>query len=142
MATTPINGIFDILGAINQKQYLYYQKLPTENQKAIAPFVLQRWLYSTPRVSQLMVLNSVVNPYTFSLYQHKDLLWKLLCITHHGTPVQYRWKKSNTPPKTVADKVAVISQYHNVSMSEAKFLSDRYTEGDIEDMKQDLGISK
>lgn len=134
-------NIFDILAKINGKKYNYYQEATREEQKAIAPLVLQRWLSGVSgeeKERQIMFLNEFVNPYVFNLYTHPDLLWKLMCVSTSGNRVRNTYPQ-NSKKQSSTMKVKVIKEYFKYSQSKAedalKFLSPE----DIIRCAQDLG---
>jgi hypothetical protein len=136
----PKNDIFEVLGKIGKKKAQYYDSLPTDKQAAIQPYILQRWMYGANDSLQVMLLNEAVNPHVFSLQQHKALLWKLLTVAATGSRAS--WKPFSNGPKGQAAKVDIIAKYHNIKISEAEYLLQRYTEEDIEQMKQELGVNE
>ena len=83
MATHKLD-IFRILNNINKK-IDFYDTLTTEEQKSIQPLVLMKWLSGTSSMRQIAFLNEIVNPYIFTLSNHKKLLiWMLtICGLEH-----------------------------------------------------------
>ena len=78
--------LFSGLESLSKSDYGWYGKLSDEGKKQVAPLVLARWLSGTSDYLQLIKLNMLVNPYTFSLGNEKDLLCKLMAaILHNAT---------------------------------------------------------
>jgi hypothetical protein len=106
-----------ILGALDKKDYSFWDRCTPEAQKKIAPFLLNRYM-SIVKGSQdlhayyLMATNQRVNINYFSLNKHPKLVWQLLCTVSPGMGNQYhQWignkkkkkDKSNEIRKTLAD---------------------------------------
>ena len=114
-------NIFEVLGKINSQNHQYYPSLSEEEQKAIAPLVLMRWLTGTTDARQIYFLNELVNPFVFSLAQHKQLLFDLMVVCSSGKSRRYVWKKAkgkNSSKHPNATKV--IQDYFGYSSSKAQ----------------------
>ena len=112
--------IFKVLGRISSKDREFYGKLSEEEQKAIAPLVVMRWLSGTRSAQQIYFLNELVNPFVFSMHSHKDLLIKLMTICGPGRTQKYFWNKAQTKRTTSTPHiVGVIRDYFGYSSIEA-----------------------
>ena len=112
--------IFRVLAALDAKDYHFFANLTDEEVKALVPFVVARWMSGTTDARQVFFLNEVVNPYLFSLTEHKQLLWDLLLIANSGKKQRYAWnalpsKKNTAKPLTVD----VLKQFYGYSTRDA-----------------------
>ena len=129
----------DILNALDKKNVDFYKNLTTEQQKQIQPFVLMRFLTGTYNKGQIILVNELVNPYSFSLYTHKDLLWKLLTICTTGKSQRYAWNKtlSNKSAKPVITQV--VQEYFQYNRKDAEQVVSLLSPDDIIQMAEELG---
>lgn len=138
MADKKLN-IFELLPAVNNKDYHFYENLTAEEQKGFAPIVVQRWLSGSGERSQILIANETLNPYVFSLADHKNLLYKLMVNTSNGY-VKYSYPKQtkkNESTKPVSIKVLV--EKNGLSKKQAKRDIDMYSVDDIIEAAFDLG---
>ena len=137
------NDIFEVLGKLNTKNAEYYDNLPEENQKALHPLLLQRWMSGTDSAKQVFLLNEIVNPFVFSLFKHKPLLWKLLTLAAPGSFKKYQWmsQKSeaghNKPASTV-----VVMEYYKYSSKHAKDAVKLLTYDQVVSLAHSLGYQQ
>lgn len=113
--------IFDVLNNISTKNTQYFSDLTPELQKQYVPFVITRWLSGTTDKRQVYLINEVVNNYTFSLQQHKQLLHYLMTICTSGNQKRYAWNK--LPSKATTSKpltTQVVADYFKYSIKDAK----------------------
>lgn len=135
--------IFEVLGKINKKNTTFFPEMPQEEQKAIAPLVLMRWMSGTTDARQIFFLNEAVNPYVFPLANHKELLVDLMTICAPGKFQRYKWHKSlNKRTSTTPIAVSVIRDYFNYSQHEAQESLPVLTNDDILDYAEQLGYQK
>lgn len=85
--------IFRVLNNVDSKDASFLSSLSDEERKAFQPFLVQRWLSGTLSARQVYFLNEIVNPYVFSLPNHKLLLWQLMTLCTSGKPQRYTWHK-------------------------------------------------
>lgn len=132
--------LFAVLGQVNTKKADYYDSLPEEQQKQIQPLLIQRWMSGTNSARQVFLLNEVANPYVFSLFKHKTLLWQLLTIAAPGKFAKYNWmsqkgaKEHNQP---VATKV--VMEYYSYNSKHAQDAVKLLNCEQIITMANDLG---
>lgn len=143
MSTAKKLDIFAVLGKLNTKTGQYYDSLTPEEQKTIAPFVLQRWATGTTNAFQVYSVNEFVNPYVFTLQHHKGLLWRLLVAANAGVNQRYQWTKALTKPhesKPVA--IAIIRDTHGYSTRDAIDTLGLFSYDDLLAMAIDLGYQQ
>jgi len=131
--------VFKILGQLNNKDVNHYSELPEDLQKTVHPLLLQRWLSGTSSARQIMMLNEISNPYIFSLYKHKDLLWKLLTVTTPGHFCRYTWtsQKQNSDKRPVA--TSIVKEYYKYSSKHAQDAVKLLSYDHILALAQELG---
>lgn len=117
-----MSGKFDLfasLGQLSKRDLQWYEKQDEDTKKAVAPFIMMRWMAGTNDLAQIMRINTFVNPYAFSLGQEKPLLCKLLASAATGKTNRYTWLKG---PSAKSDKLKlqVVKQYFNCSLREAE----------------------
>lgn len=144
MATTPKpkhkNNIFDVLNHASTKDVEYYAGLAEDQQKALQPLLLQRWMSGTSSAQQVYLLNEVVNPYVFSLFRHKDLLWKLLTVASSGRAQRYTWLSQKSDAgrhKPIATKV--VSEYYKYNIKHATDAVKLLSYEQVAELAHDLG---
>lgn len=132
--------IFEVLGNLNKKNEDYITSLPDDQQKAIQPLLLQRWMSGTSDARQVYLLNEVANPYVFSLYKHKQLLWQLLTVCAPGKFAKYQWmsqKGAGAVNKPLSTQV--VSEYYKYSTRHAKDAVAVLSAEQILELAQELG---
>jgi len=138
---TPKLDIFRVLNAANAKNVNFFRNLTEEEQKAFVPFLVARWMSGTNDARQVYFINELMNSFTFSLQQHKELLWYLLVICNSGKSQKYVWNKTatrGTMSMPVATKV--VMDYFEYSTEDAKEALDILKPDDVYDMGVDLGL--
>lgn len=104
--TDPLN-IFNELKNIDKRNFDFFSELTDEQKKQIAPYVIMRWASIAEDNSglndyYLQAINQIVNLNYWQISSHKELVWKLLCITGSEMTVKRNWikfgeKGTNTP---------------------------------------------
>ena len=114
MTDLPLN---QVLGALDNKDMEFWDRCTPEQQKKIAPFLLNRYMSLVKGNTELasyylMATNQRVNSSYFALNKHPKLVWKLLCTVSPGMGKQFhQWvgnkkkkkDKSNEIRKTLAE---------------------------------------
>jgi len=88
--------LFDMLAAIDKKDYGYYDRLSPEQQKKFVPFMMIQWVSAIKGNSDLQTyyLSSTqyhANKHYFNetVYKHPKLQWLMLCAASPGLGKQF-----------------------------------------------------
>jgi hypothetical protein len=88
--------LFDMLAAIDKKDYGYYDRLSPEQQKKFVPFMMIQWISAIKGSGDLQnyYLSSTeyhANKYFFNenVYKHPKLQWLMLCASSPGLGKQF-----------------------------------------------------
>lgn len=134
--------IFEVLRQIDKGNSTFYDNLSENEQKAFVPLVTMRWLSGTPSTAQIEILNQFINPYVFSLYTHRALLFKLLTLARSNKSQRYKWipakKSGGSQPVTLK----VICEYYKCSSRVGKQYIEIIEEEKILKMAELLGYQK
>lgn len=132
--------IFRVLKAANKKDGAFYSALNDEEKKAYVPSVTARWMSGCTDARQVMLINEFVNPYTFSLYKHPQLLWQLLTAANSGKNQMYSWNK--LPGKAGSGKpnaLRAVMQFYKYGPDEAATAMTLLSRDDILEIAANLG---
>lgn len=138
MATERLD-IFRVLKAADIKNTNFYSDLEEEEKKQLQPFLIMRWLTGTFSKQQVFMINEVLNPYVFSLYQHKELLWKLSTICTSGKNQRYVWNKIETKTIEYPVSVQIIQEFTGYNSKDAVQVLKLFEPIDIIEMAEELG---
>lgn len=89
-------NIFDVLAALDRKDYDYYDRLSEAQQKKFVPFVIIQWMSAVKASSDVQgyyVLSTEynANKYLFNenIQKHSKLQWLMLCAASPGIGKQF-----------------------------------------------------
>ena len=146
LSDLPLNTV---LSALDQKDMKFWDRCTTEQQKKIAPFLLNRYM-SLVKGNQelaayyLMATNQRVNTDYFVLSKHPKLVWQLLCTVSPGMGKQFhQWvghKKKGTSSKGLSDirkQLSVI--YPNMKEDELDLMSTITTKKELKELAKASG---
>lgn len=140
MVTKHKVDIFKVLGDINKKDRDFYTNLTLEEQKALHPLVLMKWMSGTTSERQVMFLNEFANRYMFSLAAHKELLMQLLIVCSPGKWTKYKWNKAKSKKNSKTPMlVELIKETYEYSSTKAVEVLPILTDDDLLEMATDLG---
>lgn len=131
--------LFAALANIDKKNIGYYDSLPADQKKLFVPVVIMQWLSCTSQPLQMLLVNSYVNRYVFSLYKHPKLLFQLMTVTTDGTRQRYDWKAAPKRKTNFPKSVDVIQQYTNESKRRAIDIVKYMSNDEILDIAHGLG---
>lgn len=132
--------IFQVLTKLSVKDRKYFKALTEEEQKALAPLVVMRWLSGTRDARQIFFLNELVNPFVFSMSNHKELLVDLMMTSTSGRSQKYFWNKAKTRKSSGASKtVEVIRDYFGYSTTQAADALPLLSTEDVLQFAEELG---
>lgn len=108
--------LFEVLNALDKKDYFYYDSLTEEQKKKVVPFMLIHWMSAikgAENVSKYYVLsaNEYGNKYLFNEFvsKHPKLQWLMLCGISPDKGKQYhQWIPH------IKDKVAKYKENANL----------------------------
>lgn len=88
--------LFEVLAALDKKDYGYYDRLSPEQQKKFVPFMMIKWM-SAIKGSEgasryyVMSTNEYANKYLFNehVQKHPKLQWQMLCAASPGIGKQF-----------------------------------------------------
>ena len=109
--------LFEILLAIDKKDYGYYDRLNAEQQKKVALFILVHWTSAVKASSAIQgyYLRSVdfhANKYLFNenVMKHPKLIWLMLCASSPGLGKQFHQWIPHIKPK-----VSLLQDHANLA---------------------------
>lgn len=113
--------LFDLLKRIDNSDFYYYSELTPEQRKSISLVVLARWLSCTKNKDQIITLNALVNPFTYTFAtKHPQLLYKLMLISSSSTEKHYKWVSKKKKDSSKSNTIKVISEYYGISLMKAE----------------------
>jgi len=141
-----------ILGALDRKDYQFWDRCTPEQQKQIAPFLLNRYMSivkdGKPAKKRfivecyyLMSTNENVNVNYFALSKHPKLVWQLLCTVSPGMGNQFhQWvanKKKKSNNNDIRKRLAEI--YPNYKEDELDLLASITTKKELKELAEASG---
>ena len=146
LSDLPLNTV---LSALDQKDMKFWDRCTTDQQKKIAPFLLNRYMSlvkgnQEPAAYYLMATNQRVNTNYFALSKHPKLVWQLLCTVSPGMGKKFhQWvghKKKGTSSKGLSDirkQLSVI--YPNMKEDELDLMSTITTKKELKELAKASG---
>ena len=129
-ATTPVDEkfekqdfhLFEALNAIDNKDYGYFDRLTTDQQKKFVPFMMLHWMSAIKAnegLSRYYVMSAAeyANKYMFNenVQKHPKLQWLMLCSASPGLGKQFhQWIphiKTNVSKLKETAKVKDVKEY-------------------------------
>ena len=129
--------LFDVLDAIDKKDYTYFDRLSAEQQKKLAFKVLVDWTSAIKASGQLQgyYLRSVdfhANMYLFNerVMKHPKLLWLMLCASSPGMGKQFHQWIPN-----ISSKVSMLHEDANLADTK-KYYAKIYPRAGADDIDE------
>lgn len=135
--------LFALLNNISKKDVEAFDRLTEQELREFQPYVIMRWLTGTESARQVFYLNTLANPFVWTLPKHKKLLYYLLTTCTSGKPQRYQWIKAqakSSPRRPTS--VNVVKQYCGYSSAHAVDALNVLTVNDIIEYATDLGYQK
>jgi len=143
MSKIPLNRV---LAAIDSKDYDFYTGLTPDEQKSVAPFLLNRYASLVQGSAELhayylLATNQRVNTQYFELARHPDLVWKLLCTVSPAMGTQrHVWVANKRRKKATSDHRKYIdSVYPQARQDELDWLYSVWSAADVREHKRQSG---
>lgn len=129
--------IFDTLKRIDNFDVEYFSQLTPDQEKTLQPLVVMRWLSGTKDLKQITRINSVINPFVFSLHKEKKLLTRLLlcCST---SKKMYSWNKRKKQERSSL-RSQLIQEYYDCTHKEALIYEKTIPLEDLLWMAEEVG---
>ena len=137
-------NLFDVLAALDRKDYSYYKNLNESQKKSINFYMLIQWLSAVKANKEIQsyYLQSTdyhANKYLFNenIQKHPDLVWLMLCAASPGIGKQFhqwiphirdRVSKLKESPKHKEIKDYYKKIYAKTSDDDLNLLSEAYVE--------------
>lgn len=132
--------LFEVLAALDRKDYDYFDKLSEEQQKKVVPFMLTKWMSAvkgSDGVARYYVMstNEYANKHLFNefVYKHPKLQWMMLCASSPGLGKQFHQWIPEISLKVArleeSAKVKDISAYY-------KKIYPKASDNDIQDVSE------
>jgi hypothetical protein len=129
--------IFETMKHVDDFDVDHFSELTEDQEKTLQPLVVMRWLSGTKDTKQIIRINSVINPFVFSLHKEKKLLIRLLlcCST---SKKMYTWNKRKKQEKTTL-RSQLIQEYYDCSVKESLIYEKSISLEDLISMAEELG---
>ena len=134
--------LFKFLDDISKKDDTAYDRLSEEADREFQPYVIMRWLTGTSSARQIYYLNTLVNPYVWTLHKHKKLLYNLLTTSTNGKPQRYKWVRAQSRRDKKPLSTQIVKSYIGYSTREAQDALEVLTVEDIIEYADELGYQK
>ena len=136
------------LGAVDRRNYNFYDRLTDDEKKAFSPYILMRYTASvqSDRDVQewyLEMTNEMVNKNHWDLSKnHKALLWKLFAATGGGENCYHPYLAAGKKEKANKIEKLLVELYPAMKMAEIKMLAKMMDKNDIKELFDKMGFDK
>lgn len=146
--------LFEVLAALDKKDYGYYDKLSEEQQKKFVPFMMTHWMSQIKANGGLQAyyVRSVdyhANQHLFNEYvqKHPKLQWHMLCAASPGLGKQFhQWvpqlSKGTRELKEVPNKKDVKEYYKKIYTKTDDSTLDELSKHFVEEQKKKVYLAK
>ena len=134
------------LGAVDQKNYKFYENLTAEEKKAFSPYILMRYISNVQgdRDTQewfLEMTNEFVNKNHWSLSKnHKELLWKLFSGVGTGANAYHPYIAAGKKEKANKIEKLIAELNPAMKMNDVKLLASLMDNKDKEELFDKMGF--
>lgn len=128
------NSLFEILESIDKRDIEAFQKHVGDYN----PYMTMKWLASCKDPKRIDRVNKLLNVVTFSLHDHKHLLYLLSCALSEGDKKRYNWIKRF---KSSNKKLQIVSAYFGVTENEVRSSLHLYDKDAVLEMASELGYT-
>lgn len=131
------SDIFGFLNAVNRGDFGFVDDLTDEDAKKLSPFVLLMWMNGAQSNTDIHVIvtNSFVNPFVFSLYKHHKFLLKLLIAANSNIDnARYKFVKSGAASEK-GSLVSKVALHYNCGLDHAKDILKMLADADIKELE-------
>lgn len=136
------------LGAVDSKDYDFYDNLTDEEKKAFSPFILMRYTSNVQGdfdIQEWFITrtNEMVNMNFNDLSKnHKALLWKLFAATGAGIKCYHPYLASGKKAKANKIEKLLCELNPAMKMSDIKLWASMMTADDKEELFDQMGFDK
>ena len=136
------------LGAVNSRNYEFYDKLTDEEKKAFSPYILMRYVGNPQTDSDtyeftIERVNEHVNMHHWTLSKgHKPLLWQLFAGCGTGMTLRYTYLKSGSKEKANKIEKLLAELYPAMKMEDIKMLASMMDKKDKDELFDKMGFDK
>jgi hypothetical protein len=136
------------LGAVDRKDYSFYDNLTDEERKAFSPYVLMRYTANVQGDRDIQewfleTTNELVNKNHWDLSKnHKGLLWKLFAASGAGVPAYHPYLAAGKKEKANKIEKLLCELYPATKMDEIKLLASMMDKKDRDELFDMMGFDK
>lgn len=136
------------LGAVDRKDYSFYDNLTDEERKAFSPYVLMRYTANVQGDRDIQewfleTTNELVNKNHWDLSKnHKGLLWKLFAASGAGVPAYHPYLAAGKKEKANKIEKLLCELYPARKMDEIKLLASMMDKKDRDELFDMMGFDK
>jgi hypothetical protein len=136
------------LGAVDQKNYDFYNNLTDEERKAFSPYILMRYTSNVQGDRDIQewfveMTNEMVNKNHWQLSKdHKGLLWKLFAATGAGVSCYHPYIAAGKKEKAVKIEKLLCEIHPAMKMGDIKLLASMMDKADRDELFDKMGFDK
>ena len=136
------------LGAVDTKNYDFYENLTDEEKKAFSPYILMRYTANVQGDRDIQewfveMTNEMVNKNHWDLSKdHKALLWKLFATCGVGKSFYHPYLAAGKKEKANKIEKLLAELYPAMKMSDIKLMVSMMDKKDKEELFDKMGFDK
>jgi len=136
------------LGAVDLRNYDFYDKLTDEEKKEFSPYILMRYVSNVDGDRDLQEwfierTNELVNKHHWVLSKnHKALLWKLFAGCGAGIKTYHPYLKAGSKEKAVKIEKLLVELNPSMKLSDIKLWAKMMDKKDKEELFDKMGFDK